>query len=131
MQQNILVDLNVILDILLQRSGFKSSQAVLESHHNLFISGHMVTTFAYILEQAKVPQAEIKRNILWLLNTFSVVATSDTILKNALKSKVSDYEDAVVEQSASNCEASVILTRNIRDFINSVIPPITPENFIY
>ena len=131
MRKNILVDLNVILDVLLERSGYQSSQVVLESSlHTIFISGHIVTTFAYLLENAKVPSEEIKRNIDWLLNTFIVVATTDKILNKALKSDIADFEDAVIKQAAINCEAETIITRNVKDFAESTIPAVTPEEFI-
>ena len=131
MHKNILVDLNVILDVLLERRGYQSSQAVLESSlYKIFISAHIVTTFAYLLENAKVPLNEIKRNIDWLLNTFVVVATTDIILSKALKSDVVDFEDAVIEQAALNCEAEAIITRNVKDFTKSTIPALTPEAFM-
>ena len=131
MRKNILVDLNVILDVLLERRGYQSSQAVLESSlYKIFISAHIVTTFAYLLENAKVPLNEIKRNIDWLLNTFVVVATTDIILSKALKSDVIDFEDAVIEQAALNCEAEAIITRNVKDFTKSTIPALTPEAFM-
>ena len=131
MHKNILVDLNVILDVLLERRGYQSSQAVLESSlYKIFISAHIVITFAYLLENAKVPREEIKRNIDWLLNTFVVVATTDIILSKALKSDVVDFEDAVIEQAALNCEAEAIITRNVKDFTKSTIPALTPEAFM-
>lgn len=131
MRKNILVDLNVILDVLLERRGYQSSQAVLESSlYKIFISAHIVTTFAYLLENAKVPRKEIKRNIDWLLNTIVVVATTDIILSKALKSDVIDFEDAVIEQAALNCEAEAIITRNVKDFTKSTIPALTPEAFM-
>lgn len=133
MQRNILVDLNVILDILLERPGYTASQAALESRsigYTLCISGHIVTTFAYLLEHAKVPHSEIRRNIGWLLQTFSVVATSDSILSGALESAITDYEDAVIEQAALQCKASVIVTRNVKDFAKSAVQAVSPEKFI-
>lgn len=134
MPKNILVDLNVILDVLLERPGHQASQAVLELQQTrgctLFISGHMVTTFAYLLEYAKVPQAEIRRHVDWLLQTFSVVSTKVEILKDAVESHVADYEDAVIEQAALACQASLISTRNKKDFRLSAVPAITPKSFV-
>ena len=98
--------------------------------YKIFISAHIVTTFAYLLENAKVPLNEIKRNIDWLLNTFVVVATTDIILSKALKSDIADFEDSVVEQAALNCEAEAIITRNVKDFTKSTIPAVTPEAFM-
>jgi predicted nucleic acid-binding protein len=134
MPKNILVDLNVILDVLLERRGHQASQIILElqqtTSHIIFISGHMVTTLAYLLEHAKVPQAEIRRQIDWLLQTFSVIPTSDEILKQAIESQITDYEDAVIEQAALACKASLIVTRNIKDFKQSVVSATTPESFV-
>lgn len=134
MPKNILVDLNVILDVLLERSGYQAAQSVLEldgtKGYTLFISGHMVTTFAYVLEHAKVPRTEIHRQVDWLTRTFSIVPTDDTTLRNALKSLITDYEDAVVEQAAIACDASQIVTRNVKDFTQSSIPAVTPEMFV-
>ena len=90
----------------------------------------MVTTFAYLLEYAKVPEVEIRRQVGWLLETFTVVATTDIVLKDAVASKSRDYEDAVVEQAAIAARASVIVTRNITDFKTSAVPAVTPELFL-
>ncbi len=134
MHKNILVDLNIILDVLLERPGYKASQAVLEIQspidYTVFVSAHVVTTFTYLLENAKVPKEEIKRNVDWLLQSFSIVATDSRILLSALKSNIKDYEDAVVEQAALGCGASVIITRNVNDFSQSAIPATTPEKFL-
>lgn len=134
MPENILVDLNIILDVLLERSGHQASQSILELQQldraHVFISGHAVTTFAYLLEHAKVPNAEIRRHLHWLLQTFSVVDTNQEILMNALPSQIADYEDALVEQAAISCNASRIITRNTKDFIRSRIPATSPESFI-
>ena len=134
MPKNILVDLNVILDVLLERSGYQASQSVLELQqtegHTLFISAHTVTTFAYLLEHAKVPRTEISRHIDWLLQTFSVVSTSAEILNDALESRITDYEDAVIEQAALECQASLIVTRNIKDFRLSAVSATTPESLV-
>ena len=82
------------------------------------------------IENAKVPKEEIKRNVNWLLQSFSIIATDSGILKSSLKSNIKDYEDAVVERAALECRASVIITRNIKDFSQSMIPAATPEKFL-
>jgi predicted nucleic acid-binding protein len=134
MQKNILIDLNVILDVLLERTGFNSAQRVIELSENngyrLYISAHMVTTFAYLLENAKVPNHQIKHQLSWLLETFVVIPLDGNILKDALKSHIEDYEDAVVEQAAITCKATVIVTRNIKDFKESRVQALTPEAYL-
>ena len=134
MQENILIDLNVILDDLLERNGFETSKQILElnelANYKLYISAHFVTTFAYLLGEAKLPAKEIQDHITWLIETFKVVSVDNVILKNALKSRIKDYEVAVVEQTAILCKASTIITRNVKDFKASVIPALKPEDYL-
>lgn len=134
MLKNIFVDLNVILDVFLQRAKFEAARDVLllgeQSAYKLYISAHLVTTFAYLLEDAKVPRAKILQHIDWLLGTFRVVATDKTVLEAALKSRVSDYEDAVVEQAAVAATAKIIITNNVNDFKLSSVPAQTPQQLL-
>ncbi len=134
MQENILVDLSIVLDVLLERSGFTAARKILElsvgDSHKVYISAHFVTTFAYLLEEAKVPLTQIHSHIKWLIETFKVVAIDNLVLKSALKSRVKDYEDAVVEQTAIVCNATTIITRNVKDFIGSTIPAARPEAYL-
>lgn len=134
MSKNILIDLNVILDVLLERQGFEASLDILKLAEStacdLYISAHIVTTLAYLLENAKVSKAEILRHVHWLLEAFSVVATTDDLLKMAGKSQLKDYEDAVIEQAALACHALVIITCNTKDFKNSAVKALSPEQYL-
>jgi predicted nucleic acid-binding protein len=134
MPQNIAIDLNIIMDVLLERSGFLASQRILQlaesGGYDLYISAHIVTTFAYLLEAAKVPRPEIARQLDWLLQTFQTVPATSSVLKAAQKSKITDFEDAVIEQAALAANASVIITRNVKDFTASAVVALTPEVYL-
>lgn len=134
MPKNILIDLNIILDVLLARSGYEASSAVLQfaesGTHKLYISAHIVSTFAYLLENAKVPRQQILTHIEWLLQSFDTVAIDKALLASAIRSHITDYEDALVEQAALASGCEVIITRNIKDFRRSRVRAITPENFL-
>jgi len=134
MPKNILIDLNVILDLLLDRKGSDASKTVLElsahDSNHLYISAHIVTTFAYLLEEFNVPISLIQHHINWLIETFTVVPVDSTLLKRALKSRIIDYEDAVIEQAAIACGATVIITRNVKDFKASSLPALKPEEYL-
>lgn len=133
MPKNILIDLNVIIDMLLERRGFEASRDVIQlgerGRHRLFISAHMVTTFAYVLEAARVPRPQILRHVEWLLQFFVVVPVDSALLEAALKSRIRDYEDAVVEQAARACDALVIVTRNVKDFKPGTVRAMSPEQY--
>ena len=134
MPTNILIDLNVILDVFLERSGFKASSDVIQlgetQDHSLYISAHIVSTFAYLLENAKVPRQKILEHIDWMLRTFTVVPVDSQLLSLALKSSMVDFEDAIIEQAAQVSACSLIITRNIKDFKASTIEAILPEGLL-
>lgn len=134
MAKNILVDLNVIVDVLLERKGYQAAMAVLGMGEarklKLHVSAHVVTTLAYLLEVAKVPTPEISRQIAWLITMFIVVPVDATLLEAALVSRLSDYEDAVIEQAALRTGASRIITGNIKDFTHSAVPAMTAADFL-
>lgn len=134
MPKNIFVDLNVVLDVFLARQGFEASKNVIklgeQSEYRLWISGHCVTTLAYLLERAKLSRPKILQHITWLLDTFSVVSLDEQLLRAATLSLVTDYEDAVIEQAAIKANAKVIITGNIRDFRHSAVQAQTPEQFL-
>ncbi len=94
------------------------------------VSVHSVTTFAYILESSKVAQNEILRQVDWLLHMFTVVPVDVDILQQALRSKVKDYEDAVVERAAILAGAECIVTRNAKDFKQSQVRAVLPKVFL-
>ena len=49
---------------------------------------------------------------------------------HALNSPVTDYEDAIIEQTAIAANLDYIITRNLKDYIPSSIPAFLPEAFI-
>lgn len=134
MPKNIFVDLNVILDVFLARQGFEASQDIIQlgeqTDYQLWVSAHLVTTLAYLLEASKVPRSKISEHIEWLLDTFGVVTTDEQLLRAATLGPITDYEDSVVEQAAIKAGAEVIITRNIRDFRNSTIKAQTPKQYL-
>jgi len=42
----------------------------------------------------------------------------------------SDFEDAVVAAAAESSGCEVIVTRNVRDFRDSPVPAVTPEEYL-
>jgi predicted nucleic acid-binding protein len=134
MPKSILIDINVILDVLIKRSGYKASVAVIALTENdnfgLWISAHSLTTLAYLLEKDGQPRVVVLKTINWALEAFETVPISADLLKAAAASKMQDFEDAVMEQAALACKASVIVTRNIRDYKLSSVAALTPEQFL-
>lgn len=130
----ILVDLNVLLDVIQKREPhYRASAAVLERIVTGTTSGaipaHAVTTVHFIVNR----YADRKRAdevVDWLLERFDIAAVGGAELQTARHLAWADFEDAVVAASAISSGCSVIVTRNVRDFRNSPVPPMTPDEFL-
>ena len=49
---------------------------------------------------------------------------------NALHSKMTDYEDAVMDETAVRTGMDYIVTRNIKDYKHSKVKATTPSDFL-
>ena len=129
-----LVDINVILDCLNQRDSFETAAAIIDLCETNtvagFVGAHEITTLSYFLNKSDKDSARVKTTLLNILDIFSVIQISDTVLREALLSPVADYEDAVLEISAHTEKLDNIITRNLSDFANSRVPALTPEEFL-
>lgn len=59
-----------------------------------------------------------------------VLPTDDEVISTSLQSDFSDFEDAVQYNTAISGNASIIITRNPKDFGKSTIPVYTPSEFL-
>jgi predicted nucleic acid-binding protein len=51
-------------------------------------------------------------------------------VRRAVSSDVSDYEDAVMIETAARENVDCIVTRNVRDFAASAVPVYSPADFL-
>lgn len=61
---------------------------------------------------------------------FDVVDTAGMDARRAISSDVSDYEDAVMIETAIREEMDCIVTRNVKDYSKSPIPIYEPAAFL-
>ncbi len=130
----VLVDTNVVLDVLLDRKPFAEAATqvfalVEESRIEGFLCATTVTTVDYLLAQALVP-AKAREALQRLLNLFEIAPVNRPVLEQALRSDISDFEDAVLEQAARLVGMDVIATRNLRDFQRSTVTVFDPLELI-
>ena len=65
-----------------------------------------------------------------LLLLFDLLDTAGTDCKLALTSGLSDFEDAVMVESAVREKMDGIVTRNLRDYSKARLPVYSPEEFL-
>ena len=131
--KKVLIDLNIILDFLNKRNFHQEAAQLInmcaESTLTGYICAHEVTTLSYFLLKEQKDKNKVVTAISTLLDIFQIIPIDETILKAALLSPITDYEDAVIEVSAVKFNVDYILSRNISDFKLSRIPTYTPEQF--
>jgi predicted nucleic acid-binding protein len=131
---NILFDTNVILDALLDRKPFSTIAVLLmdaaeKSIVNGFLCAHSVTTIYYLMEKTK-ERTFARQNIRLLFDIFAVAPVTRVVLQEALELDFSDYEDAVVHESAIGINADGIVTRNSADYGKSKIAVYSPAELL-
>ena len=130
----IAIDLNVLLDVAQNRAAFyRASEEVLararKGEYEGVISGHLVTTFYYLLTKF-AGAAAANTAVDGLLADFAVVGADNQILAKARKLPMKDFEDGVVAATADSCACDYVVTRNASDFAGSPVPAITPTDFL-
>lgn len=126
----LLLDLNVMLDVILDRRAGADAAAALwaaiESGHGRgLIPAHGMTTIFYILEKAR-GAAFARDGLERLISVFGVAPVDETVVRRALLLGWNDFEDAVCAAAgeASGCQA--IVTRDPDGYPNPPIPVMDP-----
>ena len=129
-------DTNIVIDILKRREPYyENSNAIFLSAANEKIDGIIsvsaITDIFYILKKdykdIKTTPISIIFDILEIIKPVDVLVCD---IYSAAALEFFDFEDAVVAAVAQREKADYIITRNKGDFLKSVIPAITPDEFI-
>ncbi len=130
----IFLDTNILMDVLLARQPFCLHAArLLELCAEGQLDGHVSTiafpTLAYILRKGHTPEY-VRRKLQVLTDIVTPVDFTAALLQQAMTLQFDDLEDAMQTVCARSCAAEAIVTRNIKDFVDSGIPAFAPENFL-
>ena len=133
--QRALIDTDVILDFFFDRKPFSDHAAqvlsLCESREiSGFITSVIVSNVYYLLRQTATHEKVIEK-IIQLITITEVLTTDKDVILKALNSNFKDFEDALQNYSAEiNGQIDLILTRNTKDFKNSTLGIMTPENYL-
>jgi predicted nucleic acid-binding protein len=131
---NVLFDTNVVLDVLLEREAHVGSASKLFALvDNGRVSGSIcattATTISYIATKA-LGRRKAREQIHGLLCLFEVAPVDGKVLEAALALDFTDYEDAVLHESARAFGANLIVTRDRSGFANSLLPALAPDELL-
>lgn len=118
--KQVLVDLNLILDVVLDRQPHAEIAArlwaALETGHGKgYLPAHGVTTVYYLVEKAR-GAAFARRAIGALLAAFGVAPVNEAVLRRAVALAWPDLEDAVCAAAAEAAGCDVIASRDPSGF---------------
>lgn len=129
----VLLDTNVILDYILKREPFfEHAKAILENSFsgtiNSYVSASAITDIYYLIRQAKDKETALTF-IEELIQFIKIAGVNHSVILEALKSEISDFEDAVQNSAALHENITHIITRNLKDYKNSNLEIFSPEQF--
>lgn len=128
--RRILVDLNVLLDVLLDRNPHvvESSalwRAVEEERVEGLVAAHGFTTVFYLVAK-RFGRGEARRVVGDLLTVFGVAGEDEEVVRRATLLDLDDFEDAVGVAAAEAAGCDAIVTRDLADFAASPLPVFEP-----
>lgn len=126
----LLLDLNVILDVILDRRPGADAAAALWAaveggQGRGLIPAHGVTTIFYLIEKAR-GAAFAREGVERLIDVFSVAPVNDAVVRRALAFGWPDFEDAVCAAAGETSGCEAIVTRDPDGYPNSPLPVIDP-----
>lgn len=130
----ILFDANILLDVFLEREPFYDASFVSLSLTERgiiegWLCGTSVTTLYYLLQKSLTRQIA-DNHLKNLLKIFHIAPVNRAVLEDAIGGKFKDYEDSVLHQAAKHSGINGILTRNQKDFKNSMLPVYSPNELL-
>lgn len=131
----LLVDANILLDVMQAREPYvKDSSLIWKLCETGEVEGYVsAMTFAnlvYVMRKELDPQG-IHDVLNKLQLIFHITALSETDLKQASEMEWKDFEDAIQCATAERIGADFIITRNVKDFLQSrKVLAFTPSEFL-
>jgi predicted nucleic acid-binding protein len=131
----VFVDSDVIIDFLVDREPHAVSSSQLFNLGDsglieLYTSTLSINNVHYIIRRL-LGTNRSKEIILELLDLLEVLEVTKTDITSALKSDISDFEDAIQHSVAIKVdEINSIVTRNIKDYKRSKISVFSPDAFL-
>lgn len=124
----LLLDINVLLDVLLQRDPWAEPAASLLSKVERgeaagFVAGHTITTLHYVVSRARDRRSAAEA-VTDLLRFMEVVPIEKADFNQALILPTDDFEDAVQAAAALKVGADYIVTRDEKGFAGLSIPSV-------
>ena len=99
--------------------------------HSRFSCSAKAITDIYYLTHRQTHSDKATRDVLTkLCALFGLLDTTALDIRKAISAEISDFEDAVIVETAVHSGVDCIVTRNTKDYAKAQIAVCTPEEFI-
>jgi predicted nucleic acid-binding protein len=126
----VLIDTNVIIDYLADRSPFADEAfrvlSLCESGRVTGVVTANAFTDTYYVVRKVAGRDSTQEAIRTLCAILDIVDVGKSDVQSAMDLSMPDYEDALAAQCAKRVKADYIVTRNVPDYINSPVPALEP-----
>lgn len=131
----IVIDNNIILDVFQNREPFvQYSSKVLRLVETKQIKGYVtansITDIHYVLARSLKDKEKLYTVIDILLQLIDMIDVTAKDVRKAFHPQVTDFEDELISVCAQRAKIDYIISRNTKNFTNSPVPAITPEDFL-
>lgn len=129
--KRILFDVNVVLDVLLDRKPHAEASAAVWAAVETgvaegLLAAHAVTTIHYLVRR-ETGIAKARRIVSAILKVFPIAPVDGAVIEEALQLSFSDFEDAVTAAAARRTRCDYIVTRDPKGFRGSPVRTLSPE----
>ena len=133
--RHVFLDANVVIDALLEEdenmdAALRILSLAEQGKIEVFCSSLSLATASYFMEKAGMSHGQLVGQIDIFCEYCTPTRVDAAVVRQAIDSPFTDFEDALQYFSALTEDADIIVTRNGRDFTNAAIPVQTPVEFL-
>ena len=130
----VFIDTDVILDFMIAREPFAMDAARIfslsEKKQISICTTGLVFANAYHILRKLGSHQKVLEKLSQLAKLIDIIALSKASVLQALDSKFGDFEDALQHYAALSENVKTIVTRNVKDFKNSELAVLTPDQYL-
>jgi predicted nucleic acid-binding protein len=129
--KKVLFDMNVVLDVLLDRRPYVEASAaawaaIETGGSEGRLAAHALTTIHYLVRK-ETGDVKARRIVSAILNVFGIAPIDGAVVQEALQLHLPDFEDAVTAAAARFAGCECIVSRDPKGFRGSPVRSLPPE----
>lgn len=127
------IDTNVLIDYVCQRGEFAECANYLMAYGCMGVVKLQTSALSYVTTMYvahKYDYHNVKKTLLTIAEFVEVLDLKSRTVLEMLSSDWKDYEDATQDHTAIMAGSDCIITRNVKDFKDSILPVYTVEEFL-